>query len=193
MGTSETPSPARGNAQRRRTCGGRLDRDSVQGPQRSRPGGPGDPAAGRDRRRTARLLPQPAGAVARGRAHRHRRTAHERPRRPLRHPDPDGRRRRVRRGSGQRLPLRRARRQDPRAVPPQGPAQPSGRRHHRGGPADRPAAVARSGHPGAGRLRLRAVRQPARPLAHARQPRGRADRRRAPRRLRPHPHRPHHR
>ena len=40
--------------------------------------------------------------------------------------------------------------------------------------------------PGSGRLRLRAVRRPARPLAHARQLRGRAARDRAPDRVRPH-------
>ena len=64
------------------------------------------------------FTPEPARPQPARRAHRHRRPAHERPRGPLRHPDPHGRRGRVRRRPGQRVPLRRARRRDPRAAPP---------------------------------------------------------------------------
>ena len=82
--------------------------------------------------------PQPAG-----RPHRHRRPADQRPRGPVRHPDPHGRRGRVRRRTGQRVPLRRARRHDPRAVPPEGAADPARRRPDRRRPG-RPIRARRS-------------------------------------------------
>ena len=141
-----------------------VDRHRVQGAQRARTASGRDPRAGAGRRGSTRLPAERARPRAARRAQLYRRADHHGQLRPLHHPDHARRRGRPRCGSDLGVPLRWARRRDPRAaLHPHAAGAPGGRHHHHR-PANRPAPADRRQGLGTGRLRDDAVHRPGRLL-----------------------------